>query len=77
MAPYGRLSLTLPNYLHVEVDLAEVDQTEAIYGFTTTPELRALIESSRPGLTEHMATSRTAFLIILTWLAVERAEVAR
>jgi hypothetical protein len=75
MALTGRLSLTLPDYLHVEVDLAEVDQTEAIYGFVTTPELRALIESSRPGLTEHMATSRTAFLILLTWLVVQPLEI--
>jgi hypothetical protein len=70
MTMEGHLSLTLPGYLHVEVELAEVDTTEAIYGFTSTSELRALIESNRPGLTQHMPTSRIAFLTILTWLSV-------
>jgi hypothetical protein len=66
---HSSLSLDLPGYLYVTVNLAEVDATEVIYAFTNTLELRGIIESTRPGLTEHMPTSRIAFLTILAWLA--------
>lgn len=70
------LALTMPDHLYVEVSLTHVDNLEAALGMTSTPDLRAALEEMRPGVTNGMTTSRTAFLVLLAWMDESATEGA-